>query len=322
MAVQFPIVPMRALSGELPTDEQNWAYEIKWDGMRIVAFAGPDGVRLQSSNGRDVTSSFPDLAGLPAALGGRTAVLDGELIAADADGVPSFSRLQTRMHLVSPLDVAHRAALQPVSYQIFDLLALDSVDATGLPYVERRRLLSELIEPGPRWLVPAHRVGDGAALLDVVRARGMEGIMAKRLDSSYRPGRRSGAWIKIKIRTEQEFVVGGWLPGEGRRQGTLGSLLVGAHDGEGRLTYAGRVGSGFSEAELTRLGARLADLVSDTCPFAEPPPANQARDAHWVRPEMVVQVAFGEWTDDGRLRHPSYLGERSDVDPSAVGQEP
>lgn len=305
---------MKAVAGDLPSGD-GWAYEIKWDGMRALAIVDGASVRIVSSNERDVTASWPELAGLAEALPATTAVLDGELVATDDEGRPSFGRLQQRMHIANPAEALRRAAEVPVTYVVFDLLHLDGHDLTALPLTDRRRLLERLLEPGPSWrLSPMHE--DGPALLDAAIERGLEGIVAKRIDSLYEPGRRSLSWRKVKVRRRQEMVVGGWLPGEGNREGRLGALLVGYHDqaGDGLpLRFAGRVGTGFTDAELGRLGALLAPLAIDECPFEPPPPrADLVRGPHWVRPELVAELAFAEWTGDGRLRHPSYLGLRSD----------
>jgi bifunctional non-homologous end joining protein LigD len=252
------------------------------------------------------------------------------------------------MHIASAREAASRAALVPAVYQIFDLLAFDGIDATPLPYVERRRLLAEVVVAGPSWSVPGHHVGGGRALLDSVDELGMEGVLAKRLDSTYEPGRRSRSWLKVKVRRHQELVVGGWAEGEGRRAGTLGALLVGYHDdpadrtgdpagdpagdaateadgsagAPGPLRYAGRVGTGFTDHELDRLAGLLEPLAIDRCPFEPEPPALHRRGARWVAPELVVEVAYGEWTEDHVLRHPAYLGQRTDKDPGDVTRAP
>lgn len=309
----FPTEPMRAVAGDLPHDEGPWAFEIKWDGMRILAFVTAEGsVRLQSSNGRDVTASFPELGDLAAATAGRSAVLDGEVVALDDKGQPSFARLQQRMHLTNERDVAARAGEVAVVFQIFDLLAFDGLDATGLAYVDRRRLLDQGIVAGPAWSVPAHHRQGGAELLAGVAALGLEGIMAKRLDSTYERGRRSRAWVKVKVRYRQEFVVGGWADSD-QRPGRIGSLLVGFREA-GNWRYAGRVGSGLREADLVELPRLLAPLQRATSPFTPEPPAAHRRGASWVEPQLVVEVAFSNWTADGRLRHPSYQGQRFDRD--------
>jgi bifunctional non-homologous end joining protein LigD len=317
------LVPMKATSGPLPTGD-GWCYEVKWDGMRALAFVDAGTVRVQSYNERDVTVSWPELTGLPEAVTGSTAILDGELVATDAEGRPSFGLLQQRMHVTAPAEVAARAAEVPVAYVVFDLLHLDGHDLCGLPLTDRRRLLDQVLDPGPRWRTsPVH--DDGEALLEAATERGLEGVVAKRLDSTYEPGKRTRTWIKVKVRRRQEMVVGGWLPGEGNRTGRLGALLVGYHDAPGDggpLRFAGRVGTGFKDAELTRLGALLADLATDDCPFEPPPPrAEILRGPRWVRPELVAELEYGEWTHDDRLRHPSYLGLRTDKAPEDVTRD-
>lgn len=316
------LLPMKAVSGPLPEgDDDRWAYEIKWDGMRILSFVDANGsVRLRSSNGIDSTNRYPELAALGDALRGHAAVLDGEVVAFDDEGRPSFGRLQGRMHLSSAAEVARRGADVPISYVVFDLLRLDGNDVFPLSYLERRRLLSALLPDGGCWQVPAHHVGEGALLLAAARERRLEGVMAKRIDSPYLPGKRSPTWRKIKVRKRQEFVVGGWQPGEGNRSGHLGSLLVGYHE-HGALRFAGRVGTGFSVRELERLGRLLEERAIADSPFDPPPPRLVARSARWVRPELVAEVEFGEWTGDGILRHPAYLGLRDDKPASDVVRE-
>jgi bifunctional non-homologous end joining protein LigD len=318
------LAPMKATAGDLPVGD-GWSYEVKWDGMRALSFVKDDGLRVQSANLRDVTVSWPELAGLPAALPATSALLDGELVAADANGIPSFGLLQQRMHISTAAEAARRAAEVPVTYVVFDLLHLDGHDLTGLPLSDRRRLLAQVVEPGPWWRTsPVH--DDGPALLEATDAQGMEGVVAKRDDSRYEPGARVRTWRKVKVRRHQEVVVGGWLPGEGTRSGRLGALLVGVHDraGDGGpLRYAGRVGTGFTEAELERLADRMRGLTTEECPFDPPPPRpDVARGATWLRPELVAEIAYGEWTSDHRLRHPSYLGLRIDKDAGDVTRDP
>jgi bifunctional non-homologous end joining protein LigD len=314
---------MKATSGELPLGA-GWAYEVKWDGMRALCFIDGPSLRVQSYNERDVTASWPELAGLPGAVLATTAVLDGELVATDADGRPDFGLLQQRMHVTDAGEVGRRAALVPVSYVAFDLLHLDGHDLTALALSDRRRLLDQVLEPGPRWRCsPLH--DDGPALLDAATERGLEGVVAKRLDSPYVVGGRTRAWIKVKVRHRQEMVVGGWLPGEGNRSGRIGALLVGYHDapGPGPLRFAGRVGTGFRDAELDRLAGLFSGLTTPTCPFDPPPPAADLRRGPvWLRPKLVAELEFGEWTGDGRLRHPSYLGLREDKPATDVTRSP
>jgi bifunctional non-homologous end joining protein LigD len=310
---------MKATSGTLPTGD-GWVYETKWDGMRVLVEVGPGGVRAWSANGRDAGPAFPELEALGPALAPMEAVLDGEVVALDAAGRPSFERLQGRMHVTSPVEARRRAAEIPVAYIVFDLLALGGHDLTGRPWRDRRRLLEQLADDLPPGVDLAGVFDDGHDLLAAVERQGLEGVVAKRADAPYLPGQRSPSWVKVKVRRHDELVVGGWSGGIGNREGRLGSVLVGYHaaPGDGVLRYAGRVGSGFTSAELDRVGRLLEGLATPECPFDPPPPPLQARGAHWVRPEMVVEIEYGEWTDDGRLRHPVYLGERTDKPASEV----
>ena len=309
------VEPMLARSGPLPPEDGRWAYEIKWDGVRVIAFAQGGRVRLQARSGRDVTARYPELRPLGRALGARELVLDGEVVAFGDDGRPSFQRLQGRMHLTGESAIRRLAEREPVTYVVFDLLYEDGRDLMPLPYVERRERLLALGLAGPAWQAPAHHVGDGRALLEASRAQGLEGILAKRVDCPYTPGRRSPGWVKVKNVRRTDVVVGGWLPGEGNRAGRIGALLVGHHDQDGELRYAGRVGTGFDQAELARLQGILAPLERPTSPFAgrQPP-----RGARFVEPELVCAVDYGEWTQARTLRHPVYKGLRDDVAPADV----
>jgi bifunctional non-homologous end joining protein LigD len=313
---------MKAVTGELPPPGDTWAAEVKWDGQRLVAAVGdPDQpLRLDTTRGFDAAPRFPELAGLPAALAPHRLVIDGEMVAFGDHGRPDFGRLQHRMHLTRPAEIARVAARIPASYVVFDLLWLDGRDVTGLPYLERRRLLAEVVEPGDGWQVAAHHVGGAADLLAAAQAQRLEGIVAKRVDSTYQPGRRSPLWRKVKVRPRQELVVGGWQAGEKGLSGTLGSLLVGHYEGD-ELRFAGKVGTGFSGRERDRLLGLLTPLAADGPPFTPAPPRPVARLAHWVRPELVAEVTFAEWTGHGTLRHPSYVGLRDDKDPRDVVRE-
>ena len=312
---------MKAITGELPAGEA-WAFEVKWDGMRVVAAVGDPRrpLRLDTTGGKDATERFPELSGLPARLAPHRAILDGEVVALDDTGRPSFGLLQHRMHLARPSEVARVAAEIPVCYVVFDLLWLDDEDLTGFTYLDRRRLLVDLVEPGDGLLVPAHHLGGGAELLEAARRQRLEGVVAKRVDSRYRPGARSPMWRKVKVRPRQEFVIGGWHPGEAGRSGQLGSLLLGYYEHDS-LRYAGKVGTGFKAHELSRLSQLLGDLATDGSPFTPAPPPVVARTARWVRPELVAEVTFGEWTDEGILRHASYIATRDDKEPRAVVRE-
>jgi bifunctional non-homologous end joining protein LigD len=238
------------------------------------------------------------------------------VVAFDEQGRPSFERLQSRINLSSEAAVRRRMADRPVTYLIFDLVYLDGRSLIDAPYTERRRRLEELELDGPHWQTPSYHRGEGEALLRLTEARGLEGLVAKRLDSRYLPGRRSRAWLKVKNTERQELVIGGWLPGKGRRSGTLGAILVGYYDqGDHRLRYAGRVGTGFTDDELDRLAALLEPLRATESPFEgrQPP-----REAVLVEPRLVAEVAFREWTTARTLRAPVYKGLRPDKDPSEV----
>ena len=312
------IVPMLARPGTLPADEERWSYEIKWDGVRAIAYCEPGEIRLESRNLRDITRTYPELRPLARALGSRSAVLDGEIVAFGDDGRPSFSRLQERMHVDSDNAARRRAQRTPVTLMIFDLLYLEGRSLMGLSYDERRARLEELALAGVAWQTPARHVGEGEALLAATAEQGLEGLVAKRRDCPYEPGRRSPAWIKVKNTRRQELVIGGWMPGEGRRAERIGALLVGHYDPDGRLVYAGRVGTGFTEKALDELAGRLAPLRRPKSPFSS---ARVPREALFVAPELVAEVEFTEWTPDGQLRHPTYRGLRDDRAAREVARE-
>lgn len=321
--------PMLASDGGSEAfDDPDWRFEVKWDGVRAIATtirpgAGDEGsTRLVSRQDNDITGGYPELASLWERVLARNAVLDGEIVAFGRDGRPSFQRLQQRMHVRGDAAVAKLAARVPVVYLVFDLLAIDGEPICDAPLDERRALLEKILVPGPSVQLSAQVAGDGIALYEATRAQGLEGIMAKRGDSRYRPGRRSRDWLKIKVRRSTEVVVGGWLPGEGGRSGRLGSLLVGFWDGsdpERPLRYAGRVGTGFDGAELERLAGVFAALARDRSPFVDAPAKGlPLREARWLEPRFVCTVEYGEITDTGRLRAGSYKGQRDDVPPEAT----
>ncbi|HEY8533648.1 MAG TPA: non-homologous end-joining DNA ligase [Micromonospora sp.] len=305
---------MLATAGELPSGP-GWGFEFKWDGVRALLAADHRTVRLLSRNGRTVTDSYPELVAwarqLPA-----PAVLDGEIVAPDPTGRPSFAQLQRRMHVSPPSRLLLRAV--PIRLYLFDVLQYGEELTLDWPYQRRRALLDGLtLPPGPVD-VPPYWTGAGASedVLAAAQELGLEGVVAKRLDSPYQMGRRSPYWIKVALLTTAEVVIGGWKPGAGRRAGTIGSLLLGMHDHAGRLCYVGHVGTGFSDAALRELARRLRRRTA--CPFDEPPPPEHARDAVWVEPEWVGEVVFRTWTPEHRLRHPSWRGLRPDRTPGEV----
>jgi bifunctional non-homologous end joining protein LigD len=303
------VAPMLARLGKLPRDETGWGFEVKWDGVRAIAFGEPGRLRLQSRNLKEITERYPEVRGLREALGSRAAILDGEIVAFDEDGRPSFERLQQRMHVVSEARVRRLASALPVVYVIFDLLYLDGEDLMGLPYEQRRKRLEALELGGPAWQTPAYHRQDGAALLDATRDQGLEGVVAKRLDSQYEPGRRSSGWIKVKNVHREDFVIGGWMPGEGNRVERIGALLVGEREADGTLRYAGRVGTGFTAEMLDDLARRLAPLRRKDSPFAK---GRVPKGARFVEPRLTAQVEYRERTQAGVLRAPSFKGLRDD----------
>lgn len=313
------IRPMSATAGTLPpvSEEASYAFEMKWDGVRAVVYAAEGRVaRVMTRNDREVLRTYPELRGLGEALGSTAAVLDGEIVAFDGDGRPSFSSLQQRMHVTSPSKALLRDV--PVTFLAFDVLWLDGHSLMDRRYDERRELLESLELAGSHWHTPPAFDGDGAAAVEVSEAQGLEGVMAKRRECPYEPGRRSRSWLKIKHVHHQEVVIGGWKPGEGARGGGIGSLLVGVPDPDGRLVFCGHVGSGFTVAMLDDMARRLRRLARATSPFATEVPAAHARVAKWVSPKLVGEVTYSEWTRDGRLRHPVWRGLRPDLTPKDV----
>ena len=307
---------MLATLGQLPGGA-GWAFEMKWDGQRAIATVDNGVSRLFSRNGNDITATFPELAvPIVAALDGREATLDGEIVALDANGRPSFSRLQRRMHVLSP--TAQLRNEVPVTYYVFDVLALDGKSTTGLPYLRRRAELTDLALSGPRLRVPPYWTDvDGEEMLDLARRHHLEGAVAKRVDSTYQPGRRSPAWIKQPLRANTEGIVVGWVDGTGAARDGIGSLLLAAYDDDHQLVYIGHVGTGFTTTTRKSLREQLTALERPTSPLASPPPARETKDARWVEPQLVGDVEYREYTG-GRLRHPSWKGLRDDKTPSEV----
>jgi bifunctional non-homologous end joining protein LigD len=314
--------PMLATPSATHPTGKGWAWELKWDGIRALALVQGGALRMWTRNGNDISGRYPELDPLPGGLDGHDEQLDGEVVTYDEQGRPSFERLQRRMHVTSSTEIARLAVEVPVQYLIFDLLWLDGHLTTSLTYEERRRLLRDLVDDGATWRVPPHEVGDGRETIDISKRFQLEGVVAKRLDSPYETGRRSSAWLKVKNQLRQEFVVGGWAVGKGARSSTFGALLIGYYDDDGRLRYAGRVGTGFTEDLLAQLVARLTPLERDDTPFVDPLESRAAlREVHFVEPELVVEVRFTEWTSVGRIRHPAFLGLRTDKDPREVVRE-
>jgi bifunctional non-homologous end joining protein LigD len=306
------IHPMLAvLREDVPSDDANYGYEFKWDGVRAVVYVDGGRARVLSRNDRDVSSSYPELRVLAESLGSRRVVLDGEIVTLDDGGRPSFEALQARMHVTNPAQVRRLTQQVPITYLVFDVLYLDGRSLLDETYVERRRVLESLQLSGPSWQTPPHFEGGGRDVWDASKEQGLEGVIAKRLDSRYLPGKRSDLWLKVKNLRTQEVVIGGWKPGEGRRKGAIGSLLIGVPGADG-LDYVGHVGTGFTDAMLRELENLITPLAREDSPFASPVPRMHTKDARWVNPEVVGEVAFGEWTKAGILRHPRWRGLRPD----------
>ncbi|BAJ76126.1 ATP-dependent DNA ligase [Microbacterium testaceum StLB037] len=297
---------------------QAWV-EMKWDGIRGIGLWDGRRLRLRSRNGNDLTAAYPELTTVDLGLGPEPAIIDGEIVALDPQGRPSFPLLQKRMNLAQPREIEREARRTPVHLYLFDVLSVGDRDVSPLPLAERRGILESLAQKATAPVVIPPVFDDVDAAVATSGRFGLEGVVVKDPRSPYRRGERSEQWLKVKHSRTQEVVVGGVRPGKGNRAGTIGSLLVGVPDPDG-LRYAGRVGSGFSEQTLARLSELLAPLGSDADPFVGVPAAD-ARDAIWVRPELVAEVEFAEFTPDGILRQARWRGLRPDKDPSEVVRE-
>lgn len=311
-----PLRPILATAGPAPSEAAGWAVEFKWDGIRALVTATPGGVGVSSRNGNDITRGYPELTGLNGL--GRSVTVDGELVALDRGGRPDFGLLQQRMHVRDPSP--ELTARVPVVLYVFDLLDLDGHRLVDDTYDGRRdRLLTLGLDRVAGVEVPPSFIDvTGAALLDIARAHGLEGVVAKRRTSRYAPGRRSAQWVKTALLTTQEVVIGGWTAGQGRRASTVGALLLGAHDPAGRLRHLGNVGTGFTDAMLRDLHTRLLPLEQPTSPFGEPVPREYTRGARWVTPRLVGEVQYRTLTADSRLRHAAWRRLRPDRDPHEI----
>ena len=308
------VPPMLATLVGAPFDGPDWLFEVKWDGFRMEAVVDGETVRLWTRGEQDAAARyFGDFLSPPTWLGARSAVVDGEVIALDDRGEPDFALLQARIksHGTAP-------GPTPFVYEAFDLLHLDGRSLLDEPLEERRRLLGSILLPDPRVRLSEHLEADGIAFFEAARVRGLEGIMAKDRRSAYVPGGRTMAWQKIKIRPEQELVVGGWTVGTGKAV-ELGALLVGVYE-DGALRYAGKVGA-FSTSQRDELLAALRRLAAPESPFADPLPKAVARQASWLRPELVIRADFAGWTGDGLVRQAAYKGIELEKDARRVIRE-
>jgi bifunctional non-homologous end joining protein LigD len=317
------IRPMLAtLSASLPADQERWSFEYKWDGVRAIAYWDGRRLKIESRNQLEITHRYPELHALAEAMGSRTLVLDGEIVALDAAERPSFERLQRRMHVQDRGAIRRLMGEVPVYYLIFDLLYLDGRSLTSMPLIQRRDMLEELTLVGATWRLSPADVAEGQAMLEAARQQNLEGIVAKRLDSLYEPGRRSPAWLKIKIIARQEFVVGGWVPEGNQDRGRVGALMLGYYEpqarGARRLRYAGSVGSGFNAEWHRRLVALLAATPRTDSPFADAVPKAGVR---FVEPKLVTEVEYRRWPAGGMVQQAAFKGLRVDKDPQHVVDE-
>jgi len=319
------IEPMAATLAGKAFNDPDWLFEIKWDGYRVEAVVRDGKVKLWTRSLKDAETYFPNLLSPPTWIDAREAIVDGEVVAQDEEGRPDFSLLQERISQrrgTGPAGTAPGALV----YQVFDLLHLDGRSLLGVPLEDRKRLLRSVLRETSRVRFASHVVGDGEAFMAAARTRGLEGIVAKLRRSRYEPGRRSPAWLKLKIRPEQELVVGGWTPGEGNAR-DLGAVAVGVYE-DGKLRFAGKVGSGFTAATRKRLLTAMAPLVSDRPPFDPPPPRDyrgrwggDLNGVTWIQPELVIRAELGGWTRDGHVRQTSFKGIEPGRDPRLVIRE-
>lgn len=310
------ITPMLATAIEKPFDSEEWLYEVKWDGYRSIAFIDDGRLRLVSRNHNDQTTQFSDLGDLPTYVRARNAVVDGEVVAMDESGRPSFSLMQQRTGIRHGHFRAPGRRDVPVLYYAFDLIYLDGYDLHKVNLEDRKRLLQEIVIPGDNLRFSDHQVGKGRALFQVAGDRGLEGIVAKRRNSCYEE-RRSREWLKIKITKEIEAVIGGYTEPEGSRE-FFGSLVLGLYNKQGQLIHVGQAGTGFDRKMLASVWKLLKSLETKTNPFHGP--VDAGRKAHWIKPELVAEIRFTEWTHETseggvKLRAPVFLGMRADKDP-------
>lgn len=312
------VAPQLATLVSSPPKGSEWVHEIKYDGYRAIAAVAGGRCRIFTRSGQDWTAKFESIAEPLRRLDVGSALLDGEIVALDDRGVPSFQRLQERMHVSLP-DRALMARV-PVAYFVFDVLHLDGESCLAKPWTERRAMLDGLGLRGTSWATPPAFEGEGDMTVAVAAERDLEGVVAKRLDSTYVPGQRSRAWVKIKRVARDEFIVAGFTPGEGRRAGSIGSLALGLPVEGGGLRYVGNVGTGFTDRELRRLESTLRPAVTDVNPFTDNV-GHLKRGTVFVTPRLVTDIEYTERTSDGILRHPSYKGERIDKSPADVNTD-
>jgi bifunctional non-homologous end joining protein LigD len=318
------VAPMLALlNANLPSDGKNWAFEYKWDGVRALAYHTPTSWRIESRNLLEITPRYPELLDLHKALGKHTAVLDGEIVALDELDRPSFPRLQRRMHVNDASQVRRLAREVPILFVLFDLLYLDGQSLMSLPYTQRRSMLEELTLAGPAWQVTPSYINRGKQMLDAARQNMLEGIVAKKLDSKYEPGRRSTCWLKIKIIQRQEFVIAGWTRESTGLADRIGTMLLGYYGADGTLHYAGHVGTGLVGADHAPLVRQFEQLARPTNPFAEKLPAARrgGNKIMFLEPRLVAEVEYRRWPEGGMVQQASFKGLRRDKSAKQVVKE-
>jgi bifunctional non-homologous end joining protein LigD len=314
------IEPMLAVLSDLPSarEEGKYNFEFKWDGVRGLCYYDGSDLCLESRNRLDITIRYPELQAMGRALGRRSVILDGEIVALDDAGRASFTRLQRRMHVNDHHAIARLMKTVPIFYVLFDLLYLDGKWIGDEPYTRRRKLLEEVTVAGPSWqITPAH-LGEGQVMLDAARQNHLEGVVAKKLDSAYEPGRRSPGWRKIKIIQRQEFVIGGWIPEGGDDTSRVGAIQIGYHDCDRKLRFAGSVGTGYRAADHEMLVKLFAKHARGSNPFVEKLPK---KGVLFLEPKLVAEIEYRRWPEGGLVQQGAYKGLRPDKDARKVVKE-
>ena len=314
------ILPMLAvLAPRIPSNAHQYGFEYKWDGVRAICYYDGKNLQLRSRNDLDITNRYPELHSLGHALGKTSAILDGEIIALDEKDRPSFTRLQKRMHVNDPHAIQRLMREVPAFFVLFDILYFDGTNVMQRPYTERRDLLEELTVAGPYWQRTPAQIGQCPdTMLQTARDIGMEGIVAKKLDSTYQPGKRSDSWLKIKIIQRQELVIGGWIPEQGGRKNNIGALLTGYYDSTGNLRYAGSVGTGFTAKTHSELASLFAQHKRASSPFTEKLPR---KGMLWLDPVLVAEVEYRRWPTGGLVQQGAFKGLRTDKNPREIIRE-
>lgn len=313
------ITPMLCLLVEKPFSSSDWIFEVKWDGERALAYVEKNRISIRSRNQKEIAFKYPEITqDLAKSLKTKSVILDGEICALDKYGRSKFQLLQNRLGLQDQSEIAQKAKKFPVFYFVFDILYLDGKSVKEKPLIERKKLIKKVLKPTGFVQIPDFVDAEGEKFYEASRKKGLEGIIAKRKNSTYQEGRRGKDWQKIKITNEQEVVVGGYTEGLGSRVNTFGALLLGVYD-KGKLKFVGHTGTGFDQAKLKEITSKLQKIKTKKSPFEIAPKTNQK--AFWVKPQLVAQVKFAEWTKEGKMRQPVFLGWRDDKKPQEVRRE-